>query len=339
MHPHRSYGNTQGDESLARTIHEKSIIVLAHCDTLGPVLRGDRSLSDRTNLGHVDIPRLREGGVTAVIFACGLHALGPRSEQSTRLFLQMADLLHQEVETNSRLILARSAADIIRAKRDGCVAAILGIEDGEPLDGSLGALRLYHKLGLRNLGLVWGPPNGIGYGVSATDPSTSGLTKFGREVIAEANRLGIMIDVAHINEAGFWEVLELSEDPIINSHANARALYDHPRNMDDEQIRGLADKGGAICVNFVFLSDSEADTSVDTVIDHIDYIVNLVGPDHVGIGTDFDGLSSPPPRGLEDVTRIYSITQGLTDRGYDRESVEKILGGNLVRIFSKVTGE
>ena len=336
---HAKIGNIQGEDSTARAIHEESVVVIAHCDSLAPVLRGERRLGERSNLGHVDIPRLLEGGVTAVILACGLHAFGPRSDQPTRLFLQMADVLHQEADSNSKFMLVRSGQDIVHAKELGCVGAILGTEDSEPLDGSLAALRLFYKLGLRNLGLVWGPPNGIGFGVSETDPSNLGLTRFGREVVRAANRLGMMIDVAHINEAGFWEVLDLSDRPIINSHSNAKGICNHPRNLSDEQIRALAEKGGVIGVNFTFLTDSPADLTVDTVLDHIDYIVSLVGPEHVGIGADFDGLSSPPPRGLEDATCIFNITRGLVKRGYDRESVRKILGGNFLRVFSQVADE
>lgn len=319
-------------------LHRRSIVVDAHCDSLGCVLRGERLLNDYSHKGHVDVPRLLEGGVTAQVFACGLHALGPRSNEPTRLFLRMADVLYQEIErSNGKLTLCTSASDILQAKKNKNIAAILGMEDAAPLAGDLGILRMFFKLGLRVIGLVWGPPNEVGDGVSERTDEGDHLKPFGISLIQEMNRLGILIDVAHLNEKGFWDVIEHSKDPIINSHSNARHLYNHPRNLTDSQIIALAEHGGVIHVTFTFLDADPKKCTLDRVLDHIDYIAGMVGPEHVGIGSDFDGLSTPLPLGIEDARSFPKITKGLGARGYNQREIQLILGGNFVRIFRAVT--
>ena len=322
---------------IAQSLHEASIVFDAHCDTINYVLRGERRLAERSKEGHVDIPRLLQGGVTAQIFACGLYAEGYRTSAPTEMFLRMADAFHRELEDNSgHLLLAKCANDIIQAKQHGKVAAILGMEDGAAIAGDLRILRSYYRLGLRSVGLVWGPQNEIGEGVSGRQEHGSGLTQFGKALIKEMNRIGMIIDVAHLNEKGFWDVVELSADPFITSHSNARALYDHPRNLSDEQIKAIADRGGVVCTMFTFL-EGHGNSSLSKVLDHISYIVDLVGnDDHVGIGSDFDGLSHRPPLGLQDAACYPNITHGLLERGYGPDSVQKIIGKNLFRIFSEV---
>lgn len=325
-------------DELVRRVHAESLVVDTHCDTLACVLRGERRLGERSSRGHVDLPRLQDAGVTGQVFACGLHVYGARSDRPTHLFLRMADCFHRELRENrERMVLATTASDLVRAKQEGKVAAILGMEDGAPIAGDLGILRMFYLLGLRVVTLVWGPRNEIGDGVSGrTDPG-NGLTAFGRSLIREMNAVGMLIDVAHLNEKGFWDVVELSEDPFINSHANARALCDHPRNLTDRQIRALAERGGVLHVVFTFLDEDPVKATLDRVLDHIDYVVNLVGPQHVGIGSDFDGLSGPPPVGLEDASCFPNITRGLLKRGYREEDIRLILGGNFLRVFRAVT--
>jgi len=325
-------------EDYARRVHCEAVVIDTHCDSLACVLRGERPLHERSSIGHVDFPRLKEGGVTGQVFACGVHVFGARSSQPTQLFLRMADTLHQEVEACKNLALfATTGAAIIRAKQKGKVAAILGMEDGAPIAGDLGILRMFYQIGLRVVCLVWGPSNEIGDGVSKRTDSGNGLTSFGLSLIREMNRLGMLIDVAHLNEKGFWDVIEHSMDPFIDSHANARGLYDHLRNLTDKQIRALAEKGGVVHAVFTFLDADPAKATLERVLDHIEYMVDLVGPEHVGIGSDFDGLSADAPTGLEDVTCIPRITNGLLTRGYPEDAVKAILGGNFLRVFRTVT--
>ncbi|MBI4278086.1 MAG: membrane dipeptidase [Armatimonadetes bacterium] len=319
-------------------VHASATVFDGHCDSLACVLRAERSLGERSTSGHTDLPRLRAGGVTAQIFACGLHVFGKRSEQPTQLFLRMADAFHETLQRfPDQVMLATRGSDVVQAKEEGRIAAILGMEDGAPIAGELGILRIFYRLGLRVICLVWGPRNEIGDGVSRRTDAGEGLTPFGVSLVREMNRLGMVVDVSHLNEKGFWDVIEHSEDPIIASHSNARGLYDHPRNLTDRQLRALAERGGVVGVVFTFLHGDPASVTLATVLDHIDYIVDRVGPDHVGIGSDFDGLSSAPPAGLEDATCFPRITCGLLERGHREEDVQRILGGNFLRVFRAVT--
>ena len=322
----------------ANRVHKEAVVIDTHCDSLGYVLRGERTLRERNSQGHVDFPRLREGGITAQVFASGIHVFGSRSSQPTQLFLRMADAFYRELEVCENLALpATTNADIMRAKQEGKVAAILGMEDGAPIAGDLGILRMFYRLGLRVVCLVWGPKNEIGDGVSKRVDPGNGLTPFGISLIAEMNRLGMLIDVAHLNEKGFWDVVEHSGDPFIDSHANARRLYDHPRNLTDEQIRAVAQKGGVVHALFTFLDANPAHATLERLLDHIEYMVDLVGPAHVGIGSDIDGLSAGAPTGIEDATCFPRITNGLLSRGFHESAVKAILGGNFLRLFGMVT--
>ncbi|MFY9416452.1 MAG: membrane dipeptidase, partial [bacterium] len=163
-----------------------------------------------------------------------------------------------------------------------------------------------------------------------------GLTSLGLETVAAMNRLGMVVDVSHLSPAGFWDVLEHSRHPVIASHSNARGLHDHPRNLDDEQIKALAARGGVIGINFApqFLGPG---ARLETVLDHIDYIARLAGCDCIGLGSDYDGIAATPG-GLEDVSRLPNITRGLVARGYSDSDILKILGGNFARVFSQVIG-
>lgn len=253
-------------------------------------------------------------------------------------FLHMADTLHTEVEASrDDLVLARCSNDVESAHREGKLACILSIEGAEPLKGDLAVLRTAYRLGVRNIGLVWGGRNELGCGVLGSEVDDEGLSNFGRDVVQEAGRLGIMVDVSHLNEAGFWDVLDVTEKPIVASHSNARKLLDHPRNLWDEQIQAIAEAGGLVGVVFAFLTEDRSASTLEHVLDQIDYMVTLVGPDHVGLGSDFDGIKYTPA-GLEDVSQMPAITRGLLERGYADEDIAQILGGNWLRVFREVTG-
>jgi len=311
-------------------------VVDTHCDTLLSVTKGTRRLGERSEQGHLDLPRMREGGVDAQVFAG--YVGGAKARRPLVRFLQMVDTLYRELEANTgELILATSAEDIEAAAAEGRLAAILGMEGAEPLKGDLAVLRMLHRLGVRNVGLVWGGRNRVGSGVSGKGCDDEGLSDFGQDLIRELNRLGIVVDVSHLNDAGFWDVMSMAEKPVIASHSNCRALCDHPRNLSDEQIVALAETGGTVHAVFTFLGPDRDKYTVDDVLDHIDHVVELVGPDHAGIGSDFDGMPGTP-KGLEDVSRMGNLTEGLLARGYGEENVRKILGGNFLRVFREVVG-
>ena len=320
----------------AAALHRSALVFDGHCDTLLALVEGTRSFVERSTEGHVDLPRLREGGVDAQIFACCVG--GPKAERPLVRFLRMADALYREIEAHpDHLRLARCAADVEGAKATGQVACILSMEGAEPLEGELAVLRTLYRLGLRNLGLVWSGRNALGSAVFGDGIDDAGLSDFGKRVVREANRLGIMVDVSHLNERGFWDVVELTERPIVASHSNARVLFDHPRNLWDEQVRAIAETGGLVGVVFTFLTPQDTRATLEHVLEQVDHMVNLVGPDHVGLGSDFDGIRQTPV-GLEDVSRLGAITQGLLERGCPEEDVRKILGLNWLRVFRMVAG-
>jgi membrane dipeptidase len=321
-------------------LHRESLVFDAHCDTLQEVLAGKRRLGERSEEGHIDLPRLREGGVTAQIFALFVSPNHfPRGAASQAL--RLLDVFYQEMGENAdQLTLAATASDIERAKAEGRVARILGLEGAEALEGDLGVLRAFYKLGVRNIGLTWNLRNAAADGVDETR-SSSGLSNFGVQLVQEMNHLGILVDVSHLSPTGVRDVLHVSEAPVIASHSNAYALCPHRRNLTDEQLEGIASKGGVVGVTFVpnFVTEDGNQATLESLLDHIDHMVKTMGVDHVGLGSDFDGFfDSVKVQDLEDVTCLPRLTAGLVGRGCGEEDVKKILGGNFMRVFREVVG-
>lgn len=323
----------------AAVLHRDHIVCDGHCDTLMRVLEGKCQLDQRSAEGHIDLPRLRDGGITAQVFAIFIEdAYLPAG--ACRQTLRMLDAFYGQLQQNGEsLLLALRAADVERAKAEDKVAAILGIEGAESLEGDLGLLRMFHRLGVRLLTVAWSRRNQAADGVYEVR-TAGGLTRFGVQLVEECNKLGIILDISHLAPAGVQDVLKISSAPVVASHSNAYALCPNPRNLNDEQLVALADKGGVVGVTFVpaFITEKREDASLERLLDHIDHIVSVVGIDHVGLGSDFDGFSPPPPVGLEDVTCMPNITAGLVTRGYSPEDVGKVLGGNFLRVFRQVAG-
>ncbi len=324
------------NESEVRAFHQAALVIDGHCDSIGHQLEQGRWLGDRSNVGHLDLPRLRAGGVDVEFFACYVPVAYQRHGAVTHAMARLDQLLLLAEQAPDRFVIARRAVDIAAAKAAGKTAGILGLEGAEALDGSIGVLRQYHRLGIRNLGLAWNYRNAACDGVSESR-TNGGLTEFGVQIVQECNRLGIMLDLSHLSPAGVADVLALSRHPVIASHSNACALWDHPRNLTDEQLRAIAAGGGVVGVTFVdaFLA-APGEARLDHVIAHIEYMLALIGPDHVAIGSDFDGCTPPPE--LSDVTRYPLITARLLARGHDPATVRKILGENFLRVFQTVCG-
>ena len=323
----------------AGVLHRESIVCDGHCDTLMRVLEGKCQLGERSAEGHIDLPRLREGGITAQVFAIFLEDPYLPAGAS-RQTLRMLDAFYGQLQQNGEsLLLASRAADVRRAKAQDKVAAIIGLEGAEALEGDLGLLRMFHRLGVRLLTVAWSRRNQAADGVYEAR-TAGGLTRFGVQLVEECNKLGIVLDISHLAPAGVNDVLKISSAPVVASHSNAYALCQNPRNLSDEQLVALADEGGVVGVTFVpvFITEKREEASLARLLDHIDHIVSVTGVDHVGLGSDFDGFSPPPPVGLEDVTCMPNITAGLVERGYSVEGVRKILGGNFLRVFRQVAG-
>ena len=329
-------------------VHREALVVDTHCDTLKCLLpeftrprdsmwddRSDIGMGVRSNLGHVDVPRLLEGGVDCQVFAVS-SGRSRTPSHPLRTALEMIDRFYRECESCGTLTPVTSIDEVLDAKRNGMVAGLLSIEGADVIEGRIEMLRVFHRLGVRMVGLVHSLRNQLADGV--TDRRTGGgLSELGAQAVEELNRLGMIIDVSHINDEGFWDVLDHTKHPVIASHSNSRAICGHPRNMTDEMIVALAENGGVMGMNFAPSFVHPTLATLQGVVDHIDHIVDLVGPDHVGLGSDFDGIPSTPV-GLEDATRMPYITEELVKREYNEVDIKKILGGNHLRLMKQVVG-
>lgn len=324
---------SEEQEQRALRLHRESIVFDAHCDTILDVLEGKRNLGERSKEGHLDLPRLKAGGVKAQVFAVFV-----RPEwyfDAVHATLKGIVTLAREIKKNEKdAMLVRGFDDAQKAIGDGKVAAFMSIEGGEALQGDLDMLEVYAKMGVSSIALTWNNRNAIADGAGDVR-SNGGLSSFGVEVIKEMERLGIVVDLAHISPKGFWDALEICEKPFIVSHTLPRKFMDIPRNLDDQQIKAVAERGGVIGVSFYFASYGGKGGTLDTVLDAIDYIADKAGVDCIGIGSDFDGFSGTV-EGLESCEQFINITRGLVKRGYSDEDIKKILGGNFMRVYEKI---
>jgi len=328
-------------------VHKAALLIDTHNDITSKTVDG-YDIGAAQDDGHTNVKALREGGVGATFFAVYVASRYVDGNHSARRTLEMIDTVRHDIigQHPNDFALATSADDIERIHQEGKIAALLGIEGGHALEDSLRLLRDYYELGVRYMTLTHTNTNG--WADSAGDmekPAVAhhnGLTVFGKQVVREMNRLGMMVDISHVADKTFWDALEVSRAPIFASHSNCRALANVPRNMTDEMIVALAKKGGMIDVNFycdfvVKKADDKAPASVtiDNVVAHIDHIVKIAGIDAVGIGSDFDGIDCAP-RGLQDVSKFPNLTRALLERGYSPEDIRKIYGGNLLRVMRAV---
>ena len=366
----------------ARQIHERAIVIDTHGDTPQRLLFDKNfNIGTRNKLGHVDIPRMRDGGLDALFFSIWVPSdvTGP---PAVKRALDLIDSVREAVRTHPNdLMLATTAADVRRAAAEHKIAALMGMEGGHMIDDDLGLLRVYAALGVRYLTLTHFLNNN--WADSATDkPAHNGLTAFGKDVVRELNRLGMIVDVSHIADKTFYDVLETTTAPVMASHSSSRAISNHVRNMTDDMMRALAKNGGLIMINYAtaFLSEefrvasekkegnivammaamskkcggNEACTTMESeridheamakgelpkvmwekIVEHIDHAVKVAGADHVGLGSDFDGATMPI--GMEDVSKLPKITDALLKKGYSEQDIDKILGGNILRVMEQV---
>jgi membrane dipeptidase len=366
----------------AKKIHFSSIIVDTHDDTTQRLLDPSFDLAARHPDGSIDIPRMREGGLGAIFFSIWIPSkvTGPQAVQRA---LDQIDAVQETVRKHPKdLVLATTADEIHKAHAQNKIAALMGVEGGHMIGNDLAVLRLYAALGVRYMTLTHSGNDE--WADSSTDkPAHNGLTDFGKDVVREMNRLGVIVDISHVSDKTFYDALEVSKAPLFASHSSCRAICDAPRNMTDQMIKDLAAKGGVVQINYhvgflsqEFRNAEKADPKINDaisaevtkrcgaenegcmliegdkitrefvaqgrlprvdftkIIEHIDHAVKLVGADHVGLGSDFDGANMP--FGMEDVTMLRKVTEALLQKGYSEGDVKKILGENTLRVMSEV---
>jgi membrane dipeptidase len=311
------------------------IIVDGHCDTITKIMETKESLNNNTC--HTDLNRM-SGYDGFVQFYAAFIEPHYGGAYALKRAIEIIDAFYLEQEKHSqKLAICTSSKDIENALLDNKIAGILSIEGGEALNGDLSALRMFYKLGVRSLCLTWNNRNEIADG-QGEDITGGGLSNFGRSVVSEMNSIGMLIDVSHIAERGFWDVLEQTTSPIIASHSNARAICNHKRNLTDDQIIALAKNKGVMGINFYppFLTKSKTAALTD-IINHIEHIVGLVGCEYIGFGADFDGIATTPcdVLGVEDVEKVINTLAALN---YSDSDIKKIAGENFLRIIKTVCG-
>ena len=362
--------DTVGEQ--ARKIHFSSIVLDTHIDVT-PKLQTSWKFTEEHKEGHIHLPRMKKGGLNALFFSIYMSGTvtGPKAVNDA--IERIAAVHRLAEEAPDQVALCVSADQVRKAHKQGKLAALIGMEGGHMINNSLAVLRMYAELGVRYLTLThsvntdWGDSSG-------DQPKHNGLTDFGKDVVRELNRLGVMVDISHVSDKTFWDAIEISKAPMIASHSSCRAISGHARNMTDPMIKALAAKGGVIQINYLdqFIDNDlyqysqksqslmrelqqkypgreNADkrrvevasqfgpaprASWERIIDHIDHAVKLVGVDHVGLGSDFDGGSMPV--GMEDCTRLPKITEALLRKGYSAADIKKILGENTLRLLSEV---
>lgn len=368
----------------ADEIHASILTLDSHVDTPLMFSRENFDPGKHNEIGKVDFPRMKQGGLDAVFFAVYLGQ-GSRTpiayETAKRRAFSIFHDTHEAIKNNSDMAgLATTPDDAYRLKEEGKRAVYLGVENGYPIGYDLEILHEFYGLGARYFGIVHSANNHLADSSSDSEGEEhGGLSEFGKDIIPELNKMGMMIDVSHISDKAFYDVIELTKAPIIASHSNARSVCDHNRNLDDDMLKALADNGGVIqlCLlsfyvketernpqrdsaiaelrktynNYQDLSDEELETvrkkwseinetypveraTVSDLVDHVDYVADLIGVDHIGIGSDFDGGGFLED--CEDVSQMKNITVELLRRGYSKKEIEKIWGGNFMRVFSDV---
>lgn len=375
--------------SRARTIHDSAILVDTHADTPQRFLDGsfDIGSTDPRDLGHISLDKARAGNLGAEFFSIWVDPVTNQGHFAQHTFDLIDSVYEQAARHPDRMMMAFSVEDIERAHKQQKLAALMGIEGGHSIENDIHLLRDYYRLGVRYMTLSWSNTNEwADSSGDLDDPKVqhhNGLTDFGKQVVLEMNRLGMIVDISHVADKTFWDTIATTKAPVIASHSSARALCDAPRNMTDDMLKAVARNGGVVDVNFFsgFVDqnywnaakaqrkdeDAAVQAYLETVkaagkpvsfidedritrewqakiprpplkslIDHIDHIAKVAGVDHVGFGSDFDGVSGATPEGMDSAADLPKITQALLDRGYTAEDIQKILGGNVIRVFREV---
>jgi membrane dipeptidase len=372
-------------------VHRSALVVDTHADTTQRLLDSDFDMANPPagSDAHIDFAKAKAGNLGAEFFSIWVEPSEQNKGKYAHRTLQLIDAVYRQAEKHpDQMMMAFSPADIEKAHRQKKLAALMGIEGGHSIENDMALLRDYYRLGVRYMTITWSNTNEFADSSGdVNDPKVQhhdGLTQFGREVIREMNRLGMMVDISHVSDKTFWDTLTITRAPVIASHSSARALTDHPRNMTDKMLKAVGENGGVVMVNFfssfidndfrvayaaqskernAAVNKAEAEWKaahpgeqvpyelsdkigkewaaklprppLKALIDHIDHIAKVAGIDHVGLGSDFDGVSSLPA-GIDSAADLPKITEELMKRGYTAADMKKILGGNIMRVFGEV---
>lgn len=313
--------------------HDSLYIINAHVDA--PLRLVDEKLNylQRNNIWHTDLPRIREGGVDVLVFAIYIDPKYTYDQALERANL-MLDTIIKLINSSPEMEVILTSDDFARIKAAEKVGILIGLEGADPIQDTK-TLYQFYKAGVRLIGLTWNYGNKIADGVKEKNPQ--GLTPFGIECIRIMNELGIIIDLSHIAEPGFWDVIKYSDAPIIVSHSNARSLTKHPRNLTDDQLNALKEKDGVVglCYEPWFLREGGQNASIQDILQHYFYIKNLIGDEHIGLGTDFDGIKTVP-KDMEDISRTSNLTKELLAQGVSQAEIRLLMGENFLRVFKKI---
>ena len=340
--------------SRAKRIHRSSYVIDSHCDTpmffhypQVNIVENDKLWVDPADFGEkdeqpllyeikVDARKMRQGRVDAVFMVAYIPQSTPADETYGKADRLLNTIITQAKGSGNRISIATSYAELCNNKRNGIPTVFLGIENGCALAGNIDNIDYFYRLGVRYITLCHNGDNLLCDSAMQSLDTHNGLSEFGRQVVLKMNAVGMMVDVSHVGEKSFWDTVALSTKPIIASHSCCKALRNHPRNLTDEQIRAIARSGGVvqICLYKHFLSDTDVATVADAVR-HIKHVVELVGVDYVGIGSDFDGGGEIA--GATSENQLINITKALIKEGFDDDEISKILGGNLLRVFRSIT--
>ncbi|MDP1562113.1 MAG: dipeptidase [Pirellulaceae bacterium] len=330
----------------AQRIHFSGSLFDGHNDLPWTMRAEANSSFDKVDIAqptkfHTDIPRLEAGGLKAQFWSVYVPSSSAVTGNSTVMTMEQIDIVDDMLRRYpEHFQRTGTAAEVRQAIADGKIASMMGIEGGHSIENQLGLIQRFYDRGVRYMTLTHS--KNVDWADSATDePRHQGLAEFGREVVGEMNRVGMLVDISHVSPATMHATLDTSAAPVIFSHSSARAICDHPRNVPDDVLRRMPENGGVVMVTFVsgFIAPTEqlkrepkARGTIFDVCDHIEHVIKVAGIDHVGIGGDYDGVTSLP-HGLEDVSKYPAITQILLDRGYNEEQIHKVLGGNILRVM------
>lgn len=374
---------TKVDQARVDRLLRQAIIIDLHDDTTQMIVDEGYNLAEKHDFGQVDIPRMRAGHVGGIFMSIWTDSDRYTPTESIRRALEQIDAVRVETARHpADLELATTADQIVAAHKRGRIAILMGLEGGSNIDSDLSILRTYFNLGVRYMTLTH--TNNTPWADSSSKPAEhNGLTDFGKQVVREMNRLGMMVDISHVSDKTFYDALETSSAPIIASHSSSRALASAPRDMTDDMLRALAKKGGVVHINYYegFLDDDfqkrqsalkaeqTAQDAIDDktpkfgdrrqngpavrkinaernaklgriplskLLDHFEHAVKVAGVDHVGLGSDFDGVDDMLPEGMEDISKMPNLVRGLMERGFSDADILKILGGNTLRVMHEV---